>query len=204
MTCQICSAILILQTTDFALSIVSFERRIPMKRFIAAFLTFALTLTLVTFVSAAEVPTLHPAETLKSHMSEQQIQAAIQTTKENMKENSVELHPADKLKTGLTLEEALKGYKILEVTESTGIDTFGNEFAVTSYRVEDPDDTKADNATQNARYVPCPVGPGACGTNDLLGIDIIKDTNTGKIKYFVYHYGCKKCGSVDHSEVVYK
>ena len=36
-----------------------------MKRFIAAFLTFALTLTLVTFVSAAEVPTLHPAETLK-------------------------------------------------------------------------------------------------------------------------------------------
>ena len=63
---------------------------------------------------------------------------------------------------------------------------------------------KTDNATQNARYVPCPVGPGACGTNDLLGIDIIKDTNTGKIKYFVYHYGCKKCGSVDHSEVVYK
>ena len=175
-----------------------------MKRFITACLTLALIISLFTFASAAEVPALHPSASVKNRMTDQQITAFMQTVKENMKDNPAEPHPADKLKTGLTLSEILDGYTVLEVTESTGTDTLGNVFRVTSYRVEPPEDAEENLSAQGACYVPCPVGPEACGKNDFVGVDVIRDQSTGSIKYYVCHYGCKKCGGIDHSEVVYK
>lgn len=50
-------------------------------------------------------------------------------------------------------------------------------------------------------YVPCPVGPGPCGKNTLLGSIILRD-NQGNIVGEEYYYGCAMCGKIDHKKRV--
>lgn len=66
---------------------------------------------------------------------------------------------------------------------------------VSASEAENHETCTCSNNEIQPRYVPCPVGPGPCGKNDLL--DKYPDEDLAGI-YIIWVYGCKMCGGIDH------
>lgn len=174
-----------------------------MKKARAVLLAFLLLCTFALSTSAAAVPELYPTDALlaRSSMTDEQLDAAFEEARAFAANSDVDIHPQAYLEDDRTLEDLIDGYKIVKVTTDGTVETSdGQILSVTSYYLEPLADSAEESAVQ--RYVPCPVGPGACGTNTIVRIDYFRDPS-GAIQYRVIHYGCVKCGGIDRSEVVW-
>ena len=146
-----------------------------MKRIVIPCIALILTFILALSVSAESLPALHPAENIKTGVTEQTVAALTKTVPH------LELHPAEKLKTGFSAEYIAEHYNICEISHTTGETALGEKLNVISYRLR-PENTQSEA---------------------LLLIDEIKDALSGETLYFTLHYGDFNTGEVTRAEVVY-
>ena len=152
-------------------------------------------------ISVSAVSTPPSTTAIKVQVSEFEIESLIAEAENNASFSGALLHPADDLLVDITLSEILQGYDVIEESSSTGYDSSGNILSITALAVE-PETSIAEEGAISPQYIPCPVGPGPCGADVLIGVDIVRDENQ-EIKYYVKHYGCKMCKSISYSEVVW-
>lgn len=146
-----------------------------MKKIVIPCIALILTFILALSVSAESLPALHPAENIKTGVTEQ-MAAALTKTVPHLK-----LHPAEKLKTGFSAAYIAKHYDICEISHAAGETAFGEKLNVISYRLQ-PEDTQSES---------------------LLLIEEIKDASSGETLYFTLHYGNFDTGEVTRAEVIY-
>lgn len=147
-----------------------------MKKIVVPCITLILTFILALSVSAESLPALHPAEHIKTGITEQEVASLLKTVPH------VKLHPAEKLKTGLTAETIAEHYTVCEISHTTGESIGGQTLSVTSYRLA-PDESTHGEA--------------------LLLIEEVKDASTHETLYFTLHYGDFDTGEITRAEVVY-
>lgn len=146
-----------------------------MKKIIIPCIALILAVALALSVSAASLPTLHPAESIQTGITEQAVASLLETVPH------IKLHPAEKLKTGFSASYIAEHYGICEVSHAAGETALGEKLTVISYRLQ-PENTKSEA---------------------LLLIDEVQNTSSGETLYFTLHYGDFDTGEVTRVEVVY-
>lgn len=146
-----------------------------MKKIIIPCIALILAAALALSVSAASLPALHPAENIKTGVTEQMVAALT----ENMPH--IKLHPAEKLKTGFSASYIAEHYDICEVSHAAGETALGEKLTVISYRLQ-PENTAGEA---------------------LLLIDEVQNASSGETLYFTLHYGDFSTGAVTRAEVIY-
>lgn len=146
-----------------------------MKKIIIPCIALILAAALALSVSAAGLPVLHPAESIKTGVTEQMVAALTENVPH------IKLHPAEKLKTGFSASHIAEHYNICAVSHTEGETALGEKLTVISYRLQ------PENTTGEA----------------LLLIDEVQDASSGETLYFTLHYGNFNTGAVTRAEVIY-